>query len=139
MKRFTLFLALCLTMIGTALAQTLVTDLSTLSESQNVVFKTSGRGGLSLNSDKTALTSTKQAGVGNDYINGRVLFNIKTYNGGTEKYLYNVLAGQYINNSGNLTKTPATEDAVNFVAGNADKDTTCASIESRWKEIDGAQ
>lgn len=26
-----------------------------------------------------------------------------------------------------------------YVAGNADKDTTCASIESRWKEIDGAQ
>ncbi|MDY5767542.1 MAG: hypothetical protein SPK03_04075 [Alloprevotella sp.] len=120
MKRFTLFLALCLTMIGTALAQTLVTDLSTLSESQNVFLKTSGRGGLSLNSAKTALTSTKQAGVGNDYINGRVLFNIKTYNGGTEKYLYNVLAGKYINNSGNLTDTPTTVDAVNFVAGNAD-------------------
>ena len=120
MKRFTLFLALLVSFTWTALAQTPVTDLSTLSESQNVVFKTSGRGGLSLNSDKTALTSTKQAGVGNDYINGRVLFNIKTYNGGTEKYLYNVLAGQYINNSGNLTKTPATEDAVNFVAGNAD-------------------
>ena len=120
MKRFTLFLALCLTMIGTALAQTLVTDLSTLSESQNVYLKTSGRGGLSLNSAKTALTSTKQAGVGNDYINGRVLFNIKTYNGGTEKYLYNVLAGKYIDNSGDLTDTPATADAVNFVAGNAE-------------------
>ena len=117
MKRFTLFLALLVSFTWTALAQTLVTDLSTLDESQNVFLKTSERGGLSLNAAKDALTSTKQAGVGNDYVNGRVLFNIKKYNNGTEKYLYSVVAGKYINNSGNLTDNPATVDAVEFVQG----------------------
>ncbi len=119
MKRFTLFLALLVSFTWTALAQTLVTDLSKLDESQNVILKTSERGGLSLNAAKDALTSTKQAGVGNDYVNGRVVFNIKTYNNGSEKYLYSVVARKYINNSGNLTDTPATVDAVEFVQGTA--------------------
>ncbi|MDY5767549.1 MAG: hypothetical protein SPK03_04110 [Alloprevotella sp.] len=97
MKRFTLFLALCLTMIGTALAALpTITDISQIDENKKYIISSASRGGWAASADGTKFYSTQQAGFGTTvaYNNTQCQVQFKTIGGNI--YLYSVSAGKYV-------------------------------------------
>ena len=97
MKRFTLFLALCLTMIGTALAALpTITDISQIDENKKYIISSASRGGWAASADKTKFYSTKEAELGTTvpYNNTQCQVQFKTIGGNI--YLYSVSAGKYV-------------------------------------------
>ena len=116
MKRFTLFLALCLTMIGTALAALpTITDISQIDENKKYIISCK-RGYLLIHGDEQKLRGNQEDGVNAsfDYNDEDFQFQFKQKEG--SYYLFNVGANKYVNKDQSTNATAT--DAIQFRAQN---------------------
>ena len=117
MKRFTLFLALCLTMIGTALAGN-ITDISQLNETKKYTISCA-RGYLLTHGDEPKLKGNQEGGVNVSFDISKEIFHFQFKRVGDSYYLFNVGANKYVNNDGSTSK-----DATNAIQFSAQTDGT---------------
>ncbi len=116
MKKITCLLALFLCVIGTAMAQTQITEISQLSNDKKYRVWTSSRGGWAVNAEGTQFKSSNDIGLGTTHsINVRSTqceFQFLSNDGGTTIYLFSVSAGKYVKKDCTLSETAT--DALTF-------------------------
>lgn len=115
MKKITCLLALFLCVIGTAMAQTQITDISQLSKDKKYTVWTGSRGGWAVNTEGTQFKSSNDAGLGTTLSNVRSIqceFQFLSNDGGTTIYLFSVSANKYVNKDCTLSATAT--DALTF-------------------------
>ena len=112
MKRFTLFLALCLTMIGTALAGN-ITDISQLSNDKKYTISCKRGYLLIYNNDKLHGNQEKAGdNVNVTFDINNEAFQFKFLKNGENYYLFNVGANKYVNKDRTTSETAT--DAIQF-------------------------
>ena len=116
MKKITCLLALFLCVIGTAMAQTQITDISQLSNDKKYTVWTA-RGGWAVNAAGDQFVSSNDAGLGttlsaDNMKNAQCQFQFLSEDGGTTIYLYSVSANKYVNKDCTLSATAT--DALTF-------------------------
>ena len=114
MKKITCLLALFLCVIGTAMAQTQITDISQLSNDKKYTVWTGSRGGWAVKADGTQFVSSNDIGLGTDLSSNmakpQCQFKFLSKNGGI--YLFSVSANKYVNKDCSLSATAT--DALTF-------------------------
>ncbi len=107
MKKITCLLALFLCVIGTAMAQTQITDISQLSNDKKYTVWTSSRGGWAVNAGGTEFKSSNDIGLGTDLSSNmakpQCQFKFLSENGSI--YLFSVSANKYVKKDCQLSET----------------------------------
>lgn len=116
MKKITCLLALFLCVIGTAMAQTQITDISQLSNDKKYTVWTA-RGGWAVNAAGDQFVSSNDAGLGttlsaDNMKNAQCQFQFLSEDGGTAIYLFSVSANKYVTKDCTLSETAT--DALTF-------------------------
>ena len=109
MKKITCLLALFLCVIGTAMAQTQITDISQLSNDKKYTVWTASRGGwaVNVNAADKQFVSSNDIGLGtslsSNMMDAKCQFKFLSENGNI--YLFSVSANKYVNNDRKLSET----------------------------------
>ncbi len=116
MHKITYLLSLFLLMVGTAVAQTQVTDLSQLVNTKAYTLQTS-RSDLVTKADGLRIATTNDISGTFDASNTQYQFALLTSDTGV-RYLYSISASKFVNKTGDLVDNPS--DPIYFKAGNAE-------------------
>ena len=113
-KKFTMLFAALLAFVGVANAQTVITDVASLTDDMECTVATSERGGWAVNADKNRFGSTNDYGFGKtvDLTNDQHIFQFKKI--GDKVYLYSLYAEKFVNKDRTLSETEA--QAIEFIA-----------------------
>ena len=113
MHKITYLLSLFLLMVGTAVAQTQVTDLSQLVNTKAYTLQTS-RSDLVTKADGSRIATTNDIGGTFDASNTQYQFALLTSDAGV-RYLYSISASKFVNKTGALVDNPS--DPIYFKDG----------------------
>ena len=113
MRKFTLFLALMVTMVTSAFAQTVVSNLADFKSDKCYTVTTETRGGWAVKSDGSQFCSTNDAGLGttSDATDANQQFAVLTVNG-EDYFLYSVGAKKFVKSDRSLNANSG--DAIEF-------------------------